>query len=104
MEHSGDNLLRGTPLANTEMLATYLTRAHCFGHLGEEKVYREDGSERLSNTFNQPLVLKIKVSPPWKPIRDRNRLTRLDVLKQIFEVCISICSIQQSEALTSISE
>ena len=90
MQDSGDGLLRGTPTADTEMLATYLTRAHCFGHLGEEKVYKEDGPGRPSNTFNHPLVLKAMVMHPWKPSRDRNRLTRLDVLKQMFEVCISL--------------
>lgn len=87
LEDSGDGLLRGTPILNTEMLATYLNRSHCFGHLGPEKVYKSDTASNRMNFDNQPLVLKVQVMLPWKRREERNRLTRLDVLKQMFEVC-----------------
>ena len=86
MSNCGDGLLRGNPLANTEMLAQYFIRGSCFGHLGEEPVYREDRVSRAFDTRDQPLVLKVQVLPPSKPARERNRLTRMDVLKQMFEV------------------
>ena len=83
MNNSGDQLLTGTPQDNTEKLAALLTRQHCFGHLGAEKVYKED---TVMQGFGQPLVLKVKICPPWQPQRERNTFTRLDVLKQMFEV------------------
>jgi hypothetical protein len=89
MSHSGDGLMRGNPTENTEMLATYFTRAHCFGHLGEEKVYREDERGHLFSTGSQPLVLKLLINPPHQPHTEHARLTRLGVLKQIFEVTIA---------------
>ena len=88
LSHSGDGLLTGTPYSNTEKLAMYLNRTYCLGHLGSEKVYKEDDSVRPVSVNDQPLVFKVQLMPPWKPHRERNRLTRLDVLKQMFEVCI----------------
>ena len=88
MSHSGDGLMTGNPKDNTEMLATYFTRAHCFGHLGEEKVYREDERNRVVNTGSQPLVLKVKINSVHRPHAERAQLTRLGVLKQMFEVTV----------------
>jgi hypothetical protein len=88
MSHTGDGLMRGNPADNTEMLATYFTRTNCFGHLGEEKVYREDERGHLFSTSSQPLVLKVLISAPHQPHTEHARLTRLGVLKQIFEVPI----------------
>lgn len=89
MSHDGDGLMRGNPIDNTGMLAQYLNKIYCFGHLGEEKVYKEDRPSRPAYSSNQPLVLKVWVEPPHKPARERNRLTRLDVLKQMFEVSLT---------------
>ena len=85
LSHSGDGLLTGQPQLTTDKLANFLNNRHCFGHLGAEKVYREDEVSRAS--YGQPLVLKVKIEPPHRPYRQLNRLTRLDVLKQMFEVC-----------------
>lgn len=87
MNNSGDGLLTGSPRETTEKLSTYLTRRYCFGILGAEKVYREEGG--VLSGVARPMVLKVKISPPWKQSRRDNRLTRLDVLKQMFEVCYS---------------
>ncbi|KAK3715699.1 hypothetical protein LTR37_006924 [Vermiconidia calcicola] len=89
MESSGDNLLRGSPQAITDSLGIYLNRANCFGHLGEEKVYRDDQASRGLDVYTQPLVLKVLIDPPWKPRTECNQLTRLDVLKQCFEAMVN---------------
>ena len=89
MAHSGDGLLTGQPRPATDKVASLLTRAHCFGHLGPEKVYREEDVHR-EISYDQPLVLKVSVQGPWKPKKERNYLSRLDVLKQMFEVCITL--------------
>lgn len=89
VKESGDGLWVGSPLADSEMMANYLTRTHCSGHLGPEKLFKEDLPVVRSNAADQPLVLKMKVNPPWKPHRKYNKLTRLDVLKQMFEAVIN---------------
>lgn len=53
-------------------------------------MFKEDGPRRVSNNSHQPLVLKVQVLPPARPSLERNRLSRLDVLKQMFEVCVPI--------------
>lgn len=85
MSDSGDNLLRGMPQETTEQLSTYFTRQHCFGSLAAEPVFKVPGG---AGNLGQdaPLVLKVWISSPWKPHRENIRLTRLDVLKQMFEV------------------
>ena len=92
--------MTGNPTTNTEMLATYLSRANCFGHLGQEKVYRENERGHLFNSANQPLVLKVLINPPHQPHRERSQLTRLGVLKQIFEETVATPNAEYSTILT----
>lgn len=58
MRSSGDGLLSGTPEQDSTKLASFLTRVHCFGHLGEEEVYREEvgGNGARSASGSHPLV------------------------------------------------
>lgn len=95
LSHSGDNLLHGEPQDSTEKLSRFLNRSYCFGHLGEEKVYRDDDMPRASDG---PLVLKVEVDRPHRPKKDRTHLTRLDVLKQMFEVMSMSDGYQESNA------
>ncbi|KAK3660943.1 hypothetical protein LTR22_007771 [Elasticomyces elasticus] len=86
---SGDGLLTGTYAHGPENLSSVLTRHYCFGRLGEEKVYRED--DEASQDADQPLVFKVKVSKARRTtdeLRDA-KLSRLDVLKQMFEALIN---------------
>lgn len=86
LNSSGDGLLTGQPRQTTDQLATYLNALHCFGTLGAEKVYREDDYVRSAH---QPLVLKVKIERAHRPKVENSRLTRLDVLKQMFEALIN---------------
>ena len=86
LSHSGDTLMTGQPRHNSEKLSTFLTTVHCFGRLGDEKVYQEDSTVARGSDSGQPMVLKVKLEGPWRRNRERGKLTRLDVLKQMFEV------------------
>ena len=90
LSHSGDGFMTGQPRENTESLATFLTSTHCFGHIGSEKVYRETDVDREIGAY-QPMVLKVKIEPLHH--RENNRLTRLDVLKQMFEVTYHLSTV-----------
>lgn len=89
MSNSGDGLMRGNPTNNNEMLATYLNRKYCFGHLGEEKVYQENERGHPLSSRGQPLVLKVLINPPRKSHSENSQLTHLGVLKQMFEALIN---------------
>lgn len=82
----GDGWFGSNPVRGTEKLAMYLTRRHCTGMLGTEGVY----SENTSRTGPKNLVLKVLIRKP-EPETDENdgQLTRLDVLKQLFEALIN---------------
>jgi hypothetical protein len=84
LSQSGDNMLSGSPQNITAKLSTFLTRSFCSGHLGEETVYRDES--RLPDS-SAPLVMKLEVDDhPFVAKTVRKYLTRLDVLKQMFEV------------------
>lgn len=82
----GDDWYQTQVLKTTENLAAYLTQDHCTGHLGPEKVYSGDTNVLWSRSSHKVLKILIRkdVEVPW-----RQRLTRLDVLKQIFEALIN---------------
>jgi len=84
MQSSGDKMSVGHPHPDsTERLNLYLNRGYCFGHLGQEDVYTDTQATR-----DQKLVLKVQMHPPHNKAKD-NVLTRLDVLKQMFEALIN---------------
>lgn len=99
LSDSGDGEMRGCQQKNSEMLARYLTRYHCKGQLGPEvfcatrNVYgssdEEDSTPSINTSGN---VLKLWVQKrrsTAKSTRHRGRLSRLDVLKQMFEALIN---------------
>ncbi|KAK4552990.1 hypothetical protein LTR86_009914 [Recurvomyces mirabilis] len=89
LEDSGDGRLSGNYVHGPENLSAYLDAQHCFGHLGEEKVYRDH--TRVARSYDQPLVFKVAVttkSQRSETKRDR-KISRLDALKQIFQALIN---------------
>lgn len=97
MTHSGDGLMTGTPCHDSSSgLSQYLNRSYCFGRLGPEKVYREsvqdEGEDSDHDAEGTHLVLKVEVLPTTVSKRSDKRstgLSRLDVLKQMFEALIN---------------
>ncbi|ROW08830.1 hypothetical protein VMCG_02985 [Cytospora schulzeri] len=81
---SGDGWYRNTLQRGTDELSRLLTRSHCSGMLGTESVY----SNPTSRTDPKHLVLKVLIREPNKTER-YNKLTRLDVLKQMFEALVN---------------
>lgn len=86
MSKSGDGLRVGRPRESTARLANLLTLAHCFRKLAPETIFREEGE---SNGGGGPLVLKVQVQGPYRSHERASRLSRLDVLKQIFEAILN---------------
>ncbi|KAF2158863.1 hypothetical protein M409DRAFT_61284 [Zasmidium cellare ATCC 36951] len=90
---TGDGFMTGSLCQdpNQQQLSRYLTPLHCFGKLVDEKVYLEEGEElgQLGQP-GQPLVFKVMIQN-WRPNTDRDtpRLSRLDVLKQMFDALIN---------------
>lgn len=89
MSSSGDGLMRGSCNSTTDNLSTYLNRGHCFGKLSTEPVYRDQSGFPLD--AHSPLVLKVFISEPANKTErmDAGKLSRLDVLKQMFEALIN---------------
>lgn len=85
MSDSGDGFSNGTPCQDSEAkLSRFFNRTHCFGHLQEESVFI--GAHPPSTTG--PLVLKVQLNGIHRP-STRVRLSRMDVLKQLFEAIIN---------------
>ncbi|KAK4897587.1 hypothetical protein LTR27_004733 [Elasticomyces elasticus] len=87
--NTGDGLLTGSVSDGSENMSTFLTRRSCFGRLGEEPVHREDDAILPDTT--QPLVFKVMVDKA-RAESDKTediKLSRLDVLKQMFEALIN---------------
>lgn len=82
MHDDGDSFLAGTPLPSTHNLSLYLNARHCYGRLGAENIYSDP-----SRAGTRPFVLKLQVLAAYRPKAENNTLSRLDVLKQMFEVC-----------------
>lgn len=92
---SGDNRMTGYFHAHTDSLAHFLNISHCHGKLEDEPLCAEHGVEGFNAAVSstaQPLVLKVMIGAPTsKSNRDRegSEMTRLDVLKQMFEAYIN---------------
>ncbi|KAK4500447.1 hypothetical protein PRZ48_008636 [Zasmidium cellare] len=90
LRNTGDNFMVGTPYLDPgqQQLSRFLTPLYCFGKLEDEKVYREVNEE--AGPHHGPLVLKVKIQD-WQPEKNRedSRLSRLDVLKQMFDALIN---------------
>lgn len=88
MKHSGDGMVTGQPRDNSERLSNLLNALNCTGTLSAESLYDERaGHPGPPRAMNGPLVLKVAILPPCKP-KDQGLIqySRLDVLKQMFEV------------------
>jgi ubiquitin-protein ligase/uncharacterized protein YegL len=83
---AGDGwVYRNTP-EKTERLASYFTSSRCTGQLEPEAVF--SGNENALGPHSSHKVLKVMIGPET---RDdwTHRLTRLDVLKQMFEALVN---------------
>lgn len=99
LSDSGDGEMRGCPQSNSEELAQYLTRYHCKGQLGPEELcatgdmYASSDEEESSPSIHASgNVLKLWVQKrrsTARSTRQQGRLSRLDVLKQMFEALIN---------------
>lgn len=94
MRGNGDGYASGSPRDSSDRLSTFLNRSHCSGHLHAEPLFNaEDATQEVGNihSTDSPLVLKVSVSQAWseKRGRDRGALSRLDVLKQMFEALVN---------------
>jgi hypothetical protein len=84
MEESCDGLSQGCPHKDsTQRLALFLNRTHCGGQLAPESLFDKPG-----RVPGQALVLKVKLSATFRKSK-RSVLSRLDVLKQMFEALVS---------------
>ncbi|KAI5358581.1 putative ubiquitin-conjugating enzyme E2, von Willebrand factor, type A, U-box [Septoria linicola] len=92
LKSNGDGYLNGHPRPATVQLNHLLNASHCHGKLGDEPVW-SDGQINASytpGTQNHPLVLKVQINDRVKTSRSQSaRLSRLDVLKQMFEAYIN---------------
>nr|OQO26960.1 hypothetical protein B0A51_05959 [Rachicladosporium sp. CCFEE 5018] len=88
MTDSGDGLASGHPCKKSGVrLSTFLNRGSCYGHLGAESVFN-DHSRTID--YSAPLVLKVSVAYASPNSAKRSmKLSRLDVLKQMFEALIN---------------
>ncbi|KAF2789615.1 hypothetical protein K505DRAFT_341133 [Melanomma pulvis-pyrius CBS 109.77] len=94
MVNAGDGKLHGHPQNHWESLSSFFNRQQATGRLAEESIYdKEDGSEEKIETNNtQPLVLKLCLAKPCTAHpdkRSRKMLTRLDLLKQMFDAWVN---------------
>ena len=88
LRENGDGMLQGQECTGSENLVAFLNAEYCFGRLTTEPVTRSE-DVIASDGVPQPPVLKVMVLRA-KQRADRMRetkLSRLDVLKQMFEVC-----------------
>lgn len=83
---AGDDWLYWTVRGETEKLSVYLTQRHCTGQLEAENA--STGNTDILGTQSSHKVLKVMIGriqgDAWK-----HRITRLDVLKQMFEALIN---------------
>lgn len=86
VEDIGDGWIRSKRRNSTESLAAFLTPDRCTGRLEPENLFSKNASTLASHS--SPKVLKILVINKYQEDGDY-RLTRLDVLKQMFEALIN---------------
>ena len=94
MSSSGDGLMAGHIRPHTDRLSLYLNATHCNGKLEDEELCSERRTAFFGPNHNnsQPLVLKVDISPRRTKSDDskqESKLSRLDVLKQMFEAYIN---------------
>ncbi|KAG9665122.1 hypothetical protein KCU95_g2581, partial [Aureobasidium melanogenum] len=99
LKSNGDDRYLGNIAENHEPLRNYLTPYHSFGKLGAEPVYKVErkdssGAEEVDSDEDQenefkPLVLKVKFSEAAGHEKRKRSLSRLQVLKQMFEAMIN---------------
>lgn len=86
MTETGDGWFHSQIRDATEKLAVYLTQGHCTGQLEPENAFT--GSTSIRGSQSSHKVLKVMIhelrGDAWK-----HRITRLDVLKQMFEALIN---------------
>ncbi|KAI0014255.1 hypothetical protein F4779DRAFT_612549 [Xylariaceae sp. FL0662B] len=85
---SGDGFFYGDARDSFDQLATYLTQRHCSGRLAPEKLFYKDYAIFDSNESREPLVLKVYIRKR-QPEPACRGLSRLDVLKQMFNALIN---------------
>ncbi|KAF2824079.1 hypothetical protein CC86DRAFT_421855 [Ophiobolus disseminans] len=90
----GDGQLNGTVIEGPwERLSQYLNATCATGTLTDEScVDKMDETTRVSNSTGSARTLVLKVAlgrPPTNSRRERNQLSRLDVLKQMFDAFIN---------------
>lgn len=99
LKSNGDNRYLGNIPGNSETLRSYLTPYHAFGELGFEPVYKVepkgssnaeevDSDDDQENEF-KPLVLKVRIDEVAGHEKRKRSLSRLQVLKQMFEAVIN---------------
>lgn len=82
----GDGWYTQQTLDETESLSLYLTQSHCTGQLESEDAFTKDTSNLGSQSNHK--VLKVMLATPREDAWNHG-LTRLDVLKQMFEALIN---------------
>lgn len=95
---NGDGQLGGIPQKTSDMLASYLTRHHCKGQLGPEELCASrdmTASDEVASTSrvnDGGNVLKLFIQRRRSEahlLRRQKKLSRLDVLKQMFEALVN---------------
>jgi len=93
MTHRGDSHYRGQTRNHWEQLFVYFTREHAVGQLVNEPVFAEENDQEQRSGFHhglQPLVLKVYLTrPPAHPKQKHKTLTRIGVLKQMFDAYVN---------------
>lgn len=92
----GDERYRGNISKNCESIANYLTPEHAFGSLLSEPVDRQKDTDAAFDSPGEDeesvtpvLVLKVKINACREHEKGSRGLTRLAVLKQMFEAMIN---------------
>ncbi|KAK8024434.1 hypothetical protein PG993_012500 [Apiospora rasikravindrae] len=78
----GDGLYSWTTQRRHKLLSTLLNTHHCHGNLGDESVFAKEGT---AGRGDGPLVLKLCIASPQHKSVNKNKLSRLEALKQMLE-------------------
>ncbi|KAF4633485.1 hypothetical protein G7Y89_g4628 [Cudoniella acicularis] len=91
LRDQGDTHIVGSTPCHWEPLSTYLKPSSAMGKLKDEKVYDPvtPDNEDVDMNGPQPLVLKILLGGEGKKKRPGNNLSRLDVLKTMFDAFVN---------------
>ncbi|KAK7946998.1 uncharacterized protein PG986_011319 [Apiospora aurea] len=80
LQQVGDGLYSWTTQQRHERLSTLLNPHYCHGTLGEESAFVEKGA---AGRGDGPLVLKLSIASPRHKAGNKNKLTRLEAVKQM---------------------